>query len=46
MDTTILNNKKQSLSINYTPTYEQLIIHPEEGETFRINDSFVNIYMY
>ena len=44
MDTTILNNKKQSLSVNYTPTYEQLIIHPEEGETFRINDSFVDIY--
>ena len=44
MYTTILNNKKQSLSINYTPTYEQLVIHPEEGETFRINDSFVNIY--
>ena len=44
MDTTILDNKKQSLSINYTPTYEQLIIHPEEGETFKINDSFEDIY--
>ena len=44
MDTTILDNKKQSLSINYTPTYEQLITHPEEGEDFRINNSFVDIY--
>ena len=44
MDTTILDDKKRSLSINYTPTYEQLIIHPEEGETFKINTSLKNIY--
>lgn len=44
MDTTILDNKKQSLTIDYTPTYEQLIIHPEEGENFKINSSFSNIY--
>ena len=44
MDTTILDDKKRSLSINYNPTYEQLIIHPEEGETFKINTSLKNIY--
>lgn len=43
MDKTILNDKKTILSTNYTPQYEQLYIHPEEGEDFRINKSFNQI---
>ena len=43
MDKTILEDKKTVLSTNYTPQYEQLYIHPEEGEDFRINDAFKQI---
>lgn len=45
MDSSILDNKKEFLITDYTPTYEQLIIHPEEGEDFRLNDSMHNIYV-
>lgn len=44
MDKTILENKKTILSTDYVPKYEQLYIHPEEGEDFKINDSFIDIY--
>lgn len=43
MDKTILEDKKTVLSTDYTPQYEQLYIHPEEGEDFRINDAFKQI---
>ena len=43
MDKTILDDKKAVLSTDYTPQYEQLYIHPEEGEEFRINDAFLQI---
>ena len=45
MDSSILDNKKDFLISDYTPTYEQLVIHPEEGEDFRINDSMYNIFV-
>lgn len=45
MDSSVLDNKKEFLITDYTPTYEQLIIHPEEGEDFRINDSMYNVYV-
>ncbi len=44
MDKTVLENKKTILSTDYVPKYEQLYIHPEEGEDFKINDSFADIY--
>ena len=44
MDSSILDNKKEFLITDYTPTYEQLIIHPEEGEDFKINESMHDIY--
>lgn len=44
MDKSILEDKKTVLSTDYTPQYEQLYIHPEEGEDFRINDSLYDIY--
>lgn len=44
MDKTILEDKKTILSTNYTPKYEQLHIHPEEGEDFQINDSLAKIH--
>ena len=43
MDKTILDDKLTVLSSDYTPTYEQLYIHPEEGEDFRINEAFLQI---
>lgn len=43
MDRRILDEKKDLLSTDYIPKYEQLYIHPEEGEAFRINDSIANI---
>lgn len=43
MDKTILEDKKTVLSTDYTPQYEQLYIHPEEGEDFRLNDAFKQI---
>ena len=38
MDKSILNEKRTVLSTDYTPQYEQLYIHPEEGEDFRIRE--------
>ena len=43
MDKSILNEKRTVLSTDYTPQYEQLYIHPEEGEDFRINSSLEKI---
>ena len=43
MDKSILNEKRIVLSTDYTPQYEQLYIHPEEGEDFRINSSLAKI---
>ena len=43
MDKSILNEKRTVLSTDYTPQYEQLYIHPEEGEDFRINSSLAKI---
>lgn len=45
MDSSILDNKKEFLITDYTPTYKQLIIHPEEGEDFRFNESMHSIYV-
>lgn len=44
MDSSILDEKKQVLLEDYVPSYEQLIIHPEEGETFEINNSMYDIH--
>lgn len=43
MDESILTSKINLLETDYTPTYEQLYIHPEEGETFEINNKFNDI---
>lgn len=43
MDKRILEEKTTLLSTDYVPKYEQLYVHPEEGETFRFNDSMSNI---
>lgn len=43
MDKSILEEKKTVLATNYIPKYSQLYIHPEEGESFRINDSLLEI---
>lgn len=43
MDKSILEEKKTVLATDYVPEYSQLYIHPEEGETFRINDSLLEI---
>lgn len=43
MDQSILTSKINILETDYTPTYEQLYIHPEEGETFEINNKFNDI---
>lgn len=43
MDKSILEEKKTVLATSYVPEYSQLYIHPEEGETFRINDSLLEI---
>ena len=44
MDSSILDEKKTVLITDYEPSYEQLIIHPEEGETFEINSAMYNIH--
>ena len=43
MDKSILTSKTSILETDYTPTYEQLYIHPEEGETFEINNKLTDI---
>ena len=43
MDKSILDEKRALLLSDYTPKYEQLYIHPEEGEAFRINSAFEDI---
>ena len=44
MDKTILEDKKAVLSTSYVPQYEQLHVHPEDGEHFELNNAFENIY--
>ena len=44
MDKSILEDKKAILSTDYIPQYEQLYIHPEEGEDFKLNNSLLDIY--
>lgn len=44
MDSSLLNDKKESLISEVKPVYEQLIVHPEDGESFLFNDSMVDIY--
>lgn len=43
MDKSILDEKRALLLSDYTPKYEQLYIHPEEGEDFRINSALEDI---
>ena len=43
MDKSILDEKRSLLLSDYTPKYEQLYIHPEEGEDFRINTALQDI---
>ena len=43
MDKSILDEKRALLLSDYTPKYEQLYIHPEEGEDFRINNALEDI---
>ena len=43
MDESVLTSKINLLETDYTPTYEQLYIHPEEGEKFEINNKFNDI---
>ena len=43
MDKSILDEKRDLLLSDYTPKYEQLYIHPEEGEDFRINSALEDI---
>lgn len=43
MDKSILDEKRELLLSDYIPKYEQLYIHPEEGEDFRINTALQNI---
>ena len=44
MDKTILDDKKAVLSTSYVPQYEQLIVHPEDGENFELNNALESIY--
>lgn len=44
MDKTILEEKKGLLSTEYIPKYDRLYVHPEEGEEFKFNDAFNQIY--
>ena len=44
MDKTILDDKKTVLSTSYVPQYEQLIVHPEDGENFELNNALESIY--
>ena len=44
MDKTILDDKKAVLSTEYVPQYEQLHVHPEDGEHFELNKAFEEIY--
>ena len=37
MDKSILDEKRELLLSDYIPKYEQLYLHPEEGEDFRVN---------
>lgn len=43
MDKSILDEKRTLLLSDYIPKYEQLYIHPEEGEDFRINTALKDI---
>lgn len=43
MDKSLLTNKLNLLDIDFNPTYSQLYIHPEEGESFFINDKLNDI---
>ncbi len=43
MDKSILDEKRELLLSDYIPKYEQLYIHPEEGEDFRINTALEDI---
>lgn len=43
MDESILTSKLSILESNYNPIYEQLYIHPEEGESFKINEKLNDI---
>lgn len=43
MDESILTSKLSVLETDYSPVYEQLFIHPEEGESFKLNDSINDI---
>jgi hypothetical protein len=44
MDKTILDDKKAILATEYVPQYEQLYVHPEDGEHFALNEAFEDIY--
>lgn len=44
MDKTILEDKKTVLSTSYVPQYEQLFVHPEDGENFELNNALESIY--
>ena len=44
MDKTILDDKKTVLSTSYVSQYEQLIVHPEDGENFELNNALESIY--
>ena len=43
MDKSILTNKLDLLNTDFAPTYSQLHIHPEEGESFNINTKLNDI---
>ena len=43
MDKSILINRLDLLETDFSPIYSQLYIHPEEGETFKINDKLNDI---
>lgn len=43
MDNSILKEKHQLLISDFTPNYNQIFIHPEEGKDFRINNAFEEI---
>lgn len=43
MDKSILTNKLNLLETNFSPSYSQLYIHPEEGEKFEINNKLNDI---
>ena len=43
MDKSILDEKRELLLSDYIPKYEQLYLHPEEGEDFRVNKALEDI---